>query len=235
VTATIDVERVLALAGADHILLNCQRGDVIFSHGDRADSVMYILKGTVIVSVVENRETVVAVLRSGDFYGEECLRGESIRQRKATALTQGSTLVLSRVEMVRLMRREASLTEAFVAYLNRRQARIEEDFIDQVQSSCEQRLARALAILAGFDRHRASRKVVSRISQATLADIVGTTRPRINRLLQKFKALGLIEVAGSITVHRSLLNATSPRVQRSFHVGVATARRPSEPPSSDGK
>jgi len=213
---TITVEECLASAGLPRTIVDCHRGEIIFSQGDNADSVMYVMEGLIKLSVSGRREAVVSVLGSGDFLGEECLAGHSIRRRNATAVMRSTLLVIGKAAMVRLLRTERVLADGFMAHLLSRRMWLEDDLADQLLSSCEQRLARTLLILAGYGLRGTRKKIVPRISQTTLADIVGASRPAINRFLEKFKTLGFIEMDGSLTVHRSLLGVVSPCVRRSL-------------------
>jgi CRP/FNR family cyclic AMP-dependent transcriptional regulator len=197
-------------------VVHCRRGEVIFSQGDDADSMMYLLKGIVKLSVSGRREAIVGVVRSGDFFGEECLAGYSIRKRQATAITQCIVLVVGKAPMLRLLRTERVLADRFMAHLLSRNGRVEDDLIDQFMSSCEQRLARTLLILAGHGDRGRRKKIVPRITQLTLAEIVGSTRSRINGIMKKFKRLGFVETDDSLTVRRSLLRVVSPFVRRSL-------------------
>jgi CRP/FNR family cyclic AMP-dependent transcriptional regulator len=216
VRKTLKVEELLASAALLRRTVDVSAGEVIFSQGDDADEIMYLLNGIVKLSVSGRREAVVAVLRSGDFFGEECLAGHSTRNRDATAITHCTALVIEKTAMVRLIRTDPNMADRFMEHLLARNVRIEDDLIDQLQSSCEQRLARTLLILAGYGHPRTRKKVVPRISQATLAGIVGSTRARINYFLQKFKRLGFIEVNGSLTVRRSLFTVVSPHLRSSL-------------------
>jgi CRP/FNR family cyclic AMP-dependent transcriptional regulator len=213
---TITVEACLASAGLARTVVDCRRGNVVFSQGGEADSVMYVLNGIIKLSVSGRRNAVVGVLGSGDFFGEECLAGHSIRKRSASAMTRSRLLVIDRAAMVRLLRTERALADRFMAHLLFRVARVEDDLMAQLMGSGEQRLARTLLILSGYSQVGIRNRIVPRTSQATLAEIVGTTRARINRFLQKFKALGLIEMDGSITVHRSLLDVVPPCLRSSL-------------------
>ena len=208
--AASTVEECFASAGLAATTVDCRRGQVIFSQGDTADSIMYVRKGIVKLSVSGYREAVVGVLESGQFFGEECLAGHSIRKRNATAMTRSTVLVIGKAAMVRLLCTAPVLADRFMVHLLSRNARVEDDLADQLLSSCEQRLARTLLILAGYGNRETRKKIVPRTSQATIAEIVGGTRSRINGLLQKFKSLGFIEMDGSLTVHRSLLRVVSP-------------------------
>jgi CRP/FNR family cyclic AMP-dependent transcriptional regulator len=188
-------------------------GEVIFSEGDDADDILYVVNGLVKVSAPGRREAVVGVLGSDDFFGEECLAGHVIRTRNATAITRSTALVIRKAVMAQLLRTDPELAAQFTAHLLARNLRLEDDLTDQLQSSCEQRLARTLLILAGYGRGAPRKKIVPRMSQDTLAGIVGSTRSRVNYFLQKFKALGFIHIERSITVDRSLLRVVSPQLR----------------------
>jgi len=209
---TIAVEECLASAGLTRTILTCREGDVICSQGDEADSLMYVLTGLVKVSVTRRREAVVGFFGSGDFFGDECLAGHTLRMRHATAMTPCTVLVIGKAAMVELLRTDPALAARFMALLLFRNVRVEDELIDRLQSSCEQRLARTLLILAGYGVRGTRKKIVPKMLQATLAEIVGTTRSRINSLLHKFKARGFIEMNGSLIVHRSLLSVISPHL-----------------------
>jgi CRP/FNR family cyclic AMP-dependent transcriptional regulator len=202
--------------GPARTIVRCRKGEVIYSQGDNADSIMYVLKGNVKLSVSGRREAILGLFGSGEFFGEECLAGHSIRTRKATATTPSTILVVGKAAMVGLLRTEPALADRFMAHLLSRNVRIEDDLMDQLLSSCEQRLARTLLILAGHG-HRGTRKeIVPKTSQATLAEIVGSTRARINQFMRKFETLGFVETGGSLTIHRSLLKVVSPCVRSSL-------------------
>jgi len=219
---TLNLEESLASAGLTRTIVDCPGGEAIFSQGDDADSVMYVLKGIVKLSVPGRREAVVGVLGPGDFFGEECLAGHAIRTRNATAMTRSTALVIAKPAMVRLLRIEPVLANRFIAHLLSRNVRVEDDLIDQLQSSCEQRLARTLLILAGYGHRGTRKKIVPNISQTTLAGIVGSTRSRINFFLQRFKTQGFIATDGPLTVNRSLLGVVSPRLRASLRERAAT-------------
>jgi CRP/FNR family cyclic AMP-dependent transcriptional regulator len=221
------VERCFESAGL-RTVVHCRSGEVIFSQGDDADSMMYLLKGTVKLSVSGRREAIVGIVRSGDFFGEECLAGHSIRKRKATAMTRCTVLVVGRAAMLRLLRTERVLADRFMAHLLSRNVRVEDDLIDQFMSSCEQRLARTLLMLAGYGDRGRRKKIVPRITQGTLADIVGSTRSRINGFMRKFRRLGLVETDGSLRVHRSLLGIVSPCVRGSLRNRARNSPRSSD-------
>jgi len=205
-----------ASAGLTRTIVHCRTGEVIFSQGDDADSVMFLLKGRVKLSVSGRREAIVGLVGPGEFFGEECLAGHSIRKRQATAITRSAVLVVGKAAMLRLLRTEPVLADRFVAHLISRTVRLEDDLMDQLMSSCEQRLARTLLILAGYGHRGRRKRIIPRTSQTTLAAIVGSTRSRINQFLRRFNTKGFVEMDGSLTIHRSLLTVVSPSVLRSL-------------------
>jgi len=180
----------------------------IFVQGSPADAVFYIEKGKVKLTVLSTRgkEAVVAVLGSGDFFGEGCLAGQPLRMATATAITECSILRVKREAMMRMLRDEPSLSELFMSYLLSRNVRIEEDLVDQLFNSSEKRLARILLLLTRFGKDGQHEVVVPKISQETLAEMVGTTRSRVSSFMNKFRKLGFIEYNGDLQVHSSLMN-----------------------------
>ena len=186
--------------------------DGIFSQGDAADSVMYVQKGGVKLSVLSKsgREAVVAMLGRGDFFGEGCLAGQTLRIGTASATAQSRILVIPKARMTRLLHEQHELSDRFIAHMLSRNARIEQDLVDQLFNSSEKRLARALLLLARYGTQEKPRPVVPRISQETLSEMVGTTRSRVNFFMNKFKRLGFIEYSGNlragIQVNSSLLS-----------------------------
>jgi CRP/FNR family cyclic AMP-dependent transcriptional regulator len=189
-----------------------RESETIFSQGDRADGVFYIQKGKVKLSVISNsgREAVVAILDGGDFLGEECLTDRPLRLSSAVALSECSVLRVDRFVMMRLLHDEPAFSEIFASYLISRTARIEADLVDLLFDSSEKRLARMLLLLANFGKESTPDTVIARISQETLANMIGTTRSRVSFFMNKFRKLGLIgySKAGNrkIEVHSSLLN-----------------------------
>ena len=205
----LDLRARLAAAGVAHTVQQMAVGQVIFSEGDIADAIMYVQQGTVRVSAFSkarpHREAVVALPRAGDFFGEACLVGQSVRTTQASAITRGAVLAIEKTDMARMLRAERAVFQCFFDYLLRRHRRIEDDFIDQLLGSSEQRLARTLLILAGYGaRGRRPKKVLPPISQSTLAGMVGTSRTRVNYFLKEFKRQGFIDTDPILTVHRSL-------------------------------
>jgi CRP/FNR family transcriptional regulator, cyclic AMP receptor protein len=191
----------------------------VFSQGDAADAVFYIQKGKVKVSVISERgkEAVVAIHGEGDFFGEGCLTGQPLRL--ATASTMGDCVItrLDKAAVVRVLHDEPEFSEKFIAHLLIRNARIEEDLADQLFNSSEKRLARVLLLMANFGKEGRTEPVIGKISQETLAEIVGTTRSRVSVFMNKFRKLGFIEYNGDLKVHNSLLNVVlhdAPQIRR---------------------
>ena len=207
--STFDAQAFLDSAGVEREIVTYRRSETIFSQGEADDSVIYIQKGGVKLSVVSQvgREAVVAMLGPGDFCGEGGLAGQSVRMATATALTPTTALVIGKDEMVRVLHAEHALSDRFIAFMLSRNIRIEEDLIDQLFSSSEKRLARALLLLARYGMQDRPHRVLPRISQATLADMAGTTRSRVGVFLNTFRRRGFIEdSATGITVNNSLLS-----------------------------
>jgi CRP/FNR family cyclic AMP-dependent transcriptional regulator len=198
-----------SIAGA---AVDYARGDTIFAQGDRCESVMYVKNGGVKLSVISDagREAVVALLGHGDFFGEGCLAGQPTRKGSATALTGSTILVIEKRHMVSLLHRQSAFSDRFIAHMLARNIRIEEDLIDQLFNSGEKRLARALLLLARYGKQNTPQRVVAKISQETLAEMIGTTRSRVNFFMNKFKKLGFIdysgEVSSDLTIDKSLLH-----------------------------
>jgi CRP-like cAMP-binding protein len=180
----------------------------IFLQGDAADSLFYIEKGKVKLTVVSKRgkEAVVAILDSGDFLGEGCLGGETRRMANAIPLTEGTVVRLEKESAIRALRDDPEFSELFLAFLLARNIRIQEDLVDQLFNSSEKRLARILLLLANFGKESTPDKVIAKISQETLAEMVGTTRSRVSHFMNKFRKLGFIEYNGHLEVNSSLLS-----------------------------
>ena len=179
----------------------------IFAQGDAASSVMFVESGAVRLSVVSHsgKEAVVAVLESGHFFGEGCLASQAIRMASATAMTACEIVSVERAEMVRQLHTRQAFADAFLSHMLTRNIRIEEDLIDQLFNSTEKRLARTLLLLARYGEPDANHRALPRVSQELLAEMVGTTRSRINFFMNKFRKLGFIEYNGAVKVHNSLL------------------------------
>jgi CRP-like cAMP-binding protein len=180
----------------------------IFTQGDPASSVMFVRSGTVRLSVVSHagKEAVVAVLQSGHFFGEGCLASQATRMASATAMSTVEIVSVEKPEMVRQLHTRPAFADAFLAHMLTRNIRIEEDLIDQLFNSTEKRLARTLLLLARYGEPEATHRALPRISQELLAEMVGTTRSRINFFMNKFRKLGFIEYNGALKVHNSLLS-----------------------------
>jgi CRP/FNR family transcriptional regulator, cyclic AMP receptor protein len=183
------------------------RKQVVFAQGDSADAVYYIQKGKVKLTVVskEGKEAVVALLTEDNFFGEGCLAGQLVRMAAATAIEDSIISRLEKKMMVSLLHTEPRFSEHFTTYLLSRNIRIEEDLVDQLFNSSEKRLARTLLLLANFGKEGKSEPVIPKISQETLAGMVGTTRSRVSHFMNKFRKLGFVEYNGGLEVHSSLL------------------------------
>jgi CRP-like cAMP-binding protein len=201
-----DLRAYLESAGA-RAVTSFRRGQVVFSQGDQALVIHYIQKSTVKLSVLSRigKEAVVAILGPGDFFGEAVLTGQGLRIGTATAIVPTSVLTIQKDEMVRLLRDEPTFSHRFITHMLARNVRIEADLVDQLFNSSEKRLARTLLLMARYGE-ASPQATLPRISQETLAEMVGTTRGRVNFFMNKFRKLGLIEYNGSITIKRALLS-----------------------------
>jgi CRP-like cAMP-binding protein len=198
----------LQSSGVTRTVAEYRRSQRIYFQGDMASNVMYIQKGGVKLSVVNEtgKEAVVALLGPGDFFGEGCLAGVPFRMGIASAITATTVLVIDRKEMIRVLHEEQRLSDRFIAYLLTRNIRIEEDLVDQIFNSIEKRLARALLLLARYGKQDQPQKTLPKVSQEMLAEMVGTTRSRINMFMNKFRRLGFIQYnRGGIQINNSLL------------------------------
>ena len=203
-----DPKVFLATVNHGRTISTYRKGEVIFWQGDAADAVFYIQKGKIKISVASEhgREAVVAILVPGDFLGEGCLIAQPLCLATASALVESDVTRVAKAEMIRILRAEPAFAELFTAYLLTRKSRVEEDLVDQLFNSSEKRLARTLLLLANFGKDGKTEPIETKISQETLADMVGTTQPRISFFMNKFRKLGLIEYNGDLRVHSSLLN-----------------------------
>ena len=203
-----DPEAFLESAGAARRVVSYQKGKVVFSQGQPSDTVMYIQRGGIKISVLSRtgKEAVVAMLGPGDFFGEGALTGQTIRIGSATATTVTTVLIIETSAMLRLLRDEPSFSERFMSYMLARNLRIEADLVDHLFNSSEKRLARALLLLARYGDQAGSERRIPKISQETLAEMVGTTRSRVNFFMNKFRDLGFIEYNGDIKINASLLS-----------------------------
>ena len=199
----------LATAKPGCSIFDYAEGDVIFSQGDPADAVFYIQKGSVKLAVTSEhgKEAIVGILGKGEFFGEFCLMAAPVRLTTAITLTDSTVTRISKKEMVRALHSQPTFAELFMTYLLSRERQIQEDLVNQLFNSSEQRLARTLLLLANFGKEHKPEQIPIKISQETLAEMVGTTRSRINFFMNKFRQLGFIDYNGDIKVHRSLLSA----------------------------
>ena len=183
-------------------------GTVVFGQGTRADSVFYIQEGGVKLSVLSSagKEAIVAMLGPGDFLGEGCLAGQAVRMGTATAVMRTVLLRIPKRDMVRMLHEQPAFSDRFLAHMLMRNIRIEEDLVDQLFNSSEKRLARTLLLLARYGKEDTVQRVLPKLSQETLAEMVGTTRSRVNFFMNKFRKLGLIEYNGVIKINSSLLS-----------------------------
>src|SRR5580698_9651982 len=197
----------LESAGVARTIIEYRRSQRLYSQGDLAATVMYIQKGGVKLSVVSKvgKEAVVALLGPGDFLGESCLAGVPFRMGIATAITSTTLMVIEKKEMIRVLHEEHKLSDRFIAYLLTRNIRVEEDLVDQLFNSIEKRLARALLLLARYGKQDQPQKMLPKVSQETLAEMVDTTRSRVNMFMNKFRKLGFIHYNGGIKINKSLL------------------------------
>ncbi len=198
----------LTLVGSGKTILKSQKKKSLFSQGDAADAVFYIQTGKVKLTVVspKGKEAVVAILGRADFFGEGCLAGQLVRMATAISMEDSTIVRIEKAAMIRVIHEEPSFSELFMSYLLSRNIRIEEDLVDQLFNSSEKRLARVLLLLAHFGKEGKTELVIPKMSQETLAEMVGTTRSRVSFFLNKFKKLGLIEYNGELRIHSSLLN-----------------------------
>ena len=196
------------MVGKGRRIENLRQDQIVFSQGDAADAVFYIEKGKAKVTVVspQGKEAVVAILEVNDFFGEGCLAGQQHRMSTVTAMTDCVIARLEKAAVVDVIHREPAFSELFIAHLLSRTIRVEADLVDQLFNSSEKRLARLLLLLANFGKEGKPEPLIAKISQETLAEMIGTTRSRVSFFMNKFRKMGLIEYNGRIEVHASLLN-----------------------------
>jgi CRP/FNR family transcriptional regulator, cyclic AMP receptor protein len=200
-------------------LRNYRKGQIVYRQGDPADSVFYMQSGKVKKTVVseQGKEAVVALLGTGDFFGEGCLTGEPLRLASVSTLTNCVISRISKVDITRVIHEEPAFAELFISHLLARNSRVEEDLVDQLFNSSEKRLARTLLLLANFGKEGRPEPIIAKISQETLAEMIGTTRSRVSFFMNKFRELGLIDYNGGIEIHSSLLNVVlrdQPQIKR---------------------
>jgi CRP/FNR family cyclic AMP-dependent transcriptional regulator len=214
-----DPKAFLAKVGSGKTILKFGKNQHVFEQGDVADSIFFLQKGRLKVTVVseQGKEAVVGILEPGQFFGEGCLNGHPLRIATTTAMEESVTTSITKAAMISTLRTEPKFSELFMAYLLKRNSRIEEDLIDQLFNSSEKRLARLLLLLAHFGEEGRPHPIPLDISQETLAEMIGTTRSRVSAFMNKFRKLGLISYNGKIEVHNSLLNAVlreKPEIER---------------------
>jgi CRP/FNR family cyclic AMP-dependent transcriptional regulator len=203
-----DPKVFLATVAGGRTLSNYRKNEVIFSQGDPADAAFYIQKGKVKITVVseQGKEAVIAVLGPEEFCGEGCLAGQPRRMATAKAMIECELMRLEKAAIIRVLHEEPAFSEMFVSHLLARTIRVEEDLVDQLFNSSEKRLARALLLLANFGKEGRPEPIIAKVSQETLADMIGTTRSRVSFFMNKFRKLGLINYNGHLEIHSSLLN-----------------------------
>jgi CRP-like cAMP-binding protein len=203
-----DVRGYLASASVPRRISRFDAGKVIFAQGAQASSVFYLQDGAVKLTVLSSsgKEAVVAMLGPGDFFGEGCLAGQALRMGTAIAVSSTTVLRIPRTEMVRMLREHSEFSDRFIAHMLVRNIRIEEDLVDQLFNSSEKRLARTLLLLARYGKEDTTTRVLPKLSQETLAEMVGTTRSRVNFFMNKFRKLGFIEYTDRVTINSSLLS-----------------------------
>jgi CRP-like cAMP-binding protein len=216
-----DPKAFLAKANGERTISKYRINQVVFSQGDAADSVFYIHEGKVKVTVIseQGKEAVVAVLGSDEFCGEGCLTGQPLRIATATAMTVCNIMRIEKAAVVRILHDEPAFSEMFVSHLLARTIRVEADLVDQLFNSSEKRLARALLLLANFGKEGRPEPIIAKVSQETLAEMIGTTRSRVNHFMNKFRQLGFIDYnsTGTMEVHSSLLSVVlndQPQIRR---------------------
>jgi CRP/FNR family transcriptional regulator, cyclic AMP receptor protein len=204
-----DPKAFLAKVGAGKTILEFHKNEHVFEQGDVADTVFYIQKGRVKLTVLseQGKEAVVAILEPGQFFGEGCMNGHALRIATTRAMENSVITCITKAAMIAAIHDEPKFSELFMAYLLTRNSRIEEDLIDQLFNSSERRLARLLLLLANFGKEGSPQAISPNISQETLAEMIGTTRSRVSHFMNKFRKLGFISYNGQVEVHNSLLSA----------------------------
>jgi CRP/FNR family cyclic AMP-dependent transcriptional regulator len=206
--SAFNAQAFLDSAGVARKIVEYRKSQTIYSQGDSAENILYIQNGGIKLSVVNavGKEAIVAILAPNDFFGEGCLAGQNARMGTATAITPTTLLVIEKKEMIRVLHAEHAFSDRFVSYMLTRNIRVEEDLVDQLFNSSERRLARTLLLLARYGKQDEPQKMIAKISQETLAEMVGTTRSRVNFFMNKFKRLGFIRYNGGLHVDSSLLS-----------------------------
>jgi len=205
---SFDIQAFLDSGGVASKVVQRRAGEVIFAQGDPCDSVLYIQKGGVKLRVISHagKEAIVAMLGPGDFFGEGALAGQPVRMATAIATSASALLVVEKQQMIRLLHEQHALSDRFLAHVLARNIRVEADLVDQLFNSSEKRLARTLLLLARYGKREIPHRVLPKISQEMLAEMVGTTRSRVNFFMNKFRKLGFIEYNGGLKINDSLLS-----------------------------
>jgi CRP-like cAMP-binding protein len=206
--SSFDPHAFLAKVGDGRTITRYQKNKAVYRRGEPADALFYLQEGRAKVSVVsgQGKEAVVAFLAAGEFFGEGCIGGQLLRLATVVALNDCVVTCMPKAEVLRVIRKEPAFAQLFISHLLARNARIEEDLVDQLFNSSEKRLARTLLLLANFGKEGEPEPILAQISQETLADMIGTTRSRVSHFMNKFRRMGLIDYNGRIEIHRSLLN-----------------------------
>jgi CRP/FNR family transcriptional regulator, cyclic AMP receptor protein len=230
---SFDPKAFLTSVGAGRTIHRLVKDHVVFLQGEVADAVFYIQKGKVKVSVVseQGKEAVVAILGARDFFGEGCLAGQSLRMATVSTMTDAVISRLEKSAIVRMIHQEPAFSDVFISHLLGRNIRVEADLVDQLFNSSEKRLARMLLLLANFGQAEEPQPMIAKISQETLAEMIGTTRSRVSFFMNKFRKLGFISYNGGIEVHRALLNVVlhdQPQIDKD-QAGSHSARRGRDP------
>jgi len=203
-----NAQAFLDSAGVAKKVKHFKKGEIIFSQGSPADSVMYIQEGAVKITALSavGKEAIIAILHVGDFFGEGCMAGQPVRVGNATTIMASTVLVIEKNEMAHVLHEEHELSDLFINFVLTRNIRIEEDLVDRLFNSTEKRLARTLLLLARYGKQEQPQRLLPKVSQETLAEMIGTTRTRVNLFMNKFKKLGFVHYNGGIEVNTSLLS-----------------------------
>ena len=203
-----DLRALAANLNGGRAISDYRKDQIVFRQGDPADAVFYIRSGKVKSTVVseQGKEAVVAILGTSDFFGEGCLTGQPLRLATVSAMTECVIVRITKADITRVIHDEPAFAELFIAHLLARNSRVEEDLVDQLFNSSEKRLARILLLLANFGKEGRPEPIIAKVSQETLAEMIGTTRSRVSFFMNKFRELGLIDYNGGIEIHSSLLN-----------------------------
>jgi CRP/FNR family cyclic AMP-dependent transcriptional regulator len=206
--AEFNAQAFLDSAGVDRRVRHFKKAEIIFSQGSPSDTVMYIQEGAVKITALSavGKEAIIAILQPGDFFGEGCMAGQPVRVGNATAITPSTVLVIEKNEMAHALHDQHELSDLFINFVLTRNIRIEADLVDRLFNSTEKRLARALLLLARYGKEDQPQRKLPKVSQETLAEMIGTTRTRVNLFMNKFKKLGFIKYNGGIEVNTSLLS-----------------------------